>query len=176
MFFASCRKKTEGVITDRPESIILNKNVSICLIIQHSLRIPDNHITIQVIPDRNEYKLQIDSQAMSNNPEWEYTQYQRKKIISQKQHDQLLIALEKVEWSKLKYEPGLDGETWSLKYNDEGRAKLVTLFCPYDEAEKYKNFLTVAKLLLSYTGIDYDKLINFDIYEPTINHLPPETK
>jgi hypothetical protein len=166
LLFASCGKKLD------PNPVPIEDNAVLAFVIEHSMRIPDNRITVQFLPDGEQYRIYIDSRSMPDCPEWEYTQYHREKILSQKDYNNLQTFLEQINWEVLEKENpfGVDGEVWSMKYKTEGTVKNVELFCPYDEFKpEYRAFLDAARVLLTYSELDYNSLADYEMYEPTIN-------
>ena len=181
LLFAGCEENTDLPIEDAgqeigicqyPEPVATEENAVLVFIIQHSLRIPDNRITVQLLPDGDIYRLYIDSQPMPDVPEMKHTQYHREKNLSQKDGEYLLSLLEKINWKSLEKEDplGLDDEVWSMNYKKDDIDRNAELFCPYDESNAdYISFVDVVKILLTQAGLDYNRLTNPDLYEPTIN-------
>ena len=180
IFFPSCDKKTDSTIdyeekysvNEYPDPVPIDEDAVLVFVIQHSMWIPDNRITVQLKQDGERSCLYIDSQPMTDVPEFEDTQYHREKELSQKDFNCIQSLLEKINWKKLEKDDsfGVDGEIWSMNYKIGGFIRNVELFCPYDKSESdYKAFLDASKILLSYTGLDYNRLTDPEIYEPTIN-------
>lgn len=182
LLFASCKEKKDfpkedselgNGVCQYPEPVATEENAVLVFVIQHSLRIPDNRITIQLLIDDETYRLYIDSQPMPDIPEMKYTQYHREKKLSHKDGEYLLSRLEKINWKSLEKEDslGMDGEIWSMNYKTGKIDRNVELFCPYDESTNsdYMAFVDAAKALLNYAGLDYNRLTDPELYEPTIN-------
>jgi len=146
---------------ETPKNGDISKDATICLQIQHALRIPHNIIVIHIEDVNGRYTLQADTKPMEGHPRSkQYPPFHKVKTLSNEKYEELLSLLNSLHWDKLKKKEtnitGLDGSTWALTYRQNQIENTASIWSPDYETQKrnLQDFLKVCQSLLREADIE----------------------
>ena len=135
----------------------------IALEFNHSLRIPNHHITVEIIDRKNEVAVDIHSEPMNADQKWEHTKKDTTVFISK---DQFKILRSKTK--KLKEidvgkacRIGTDGTSCAIKIGGFGNSITYKFWSPdYSTSKRgLENFVQLVKDILQLAGFDPKEIL-----------------
>ncbi len=125
--------------------------------IEHSRRIPNNKVDIEIKKEKEKYLLHIESLPLFKTKEWEKTIIDTSFEIEEKDFRKISDEIPNIIKSDFTKSDvvGLDGATYSLKFKFNGKEKEYNFWTPdYDTKERgLTNYLKICKLIIETAGL-----------------------
>ena len=130
----------------------------------HSLRIPYNKVTIEVIKRHSKIILKLNSKPLNTDGKWEYSNISKQHEITQEEFNLLLKKIETINYSDLIKHFNyltLDGYSTTITYGGYSNNISYTLGGPLkSDLEISSDYLSACKYFLELAKLDTKEILN----------------